>query len=54
MRFVYIDESSFNFNMKAPYGWSKKGEPLKIIYNQRLQVSLSLIAAITRKGLLCF
>ena len=54
MKFIYIDEQSYNLTGRPYYGWAPKGEDLRIKRRVRLNHSLSLTAAITDKGLLCF
>ena len=54
IKFIFIDEQSYNIERGTYYGWEEKGKPLVIPRKVRLQHSLSLISAITENGLLCF
>jgi hypothetical protein len=54
MRFIFLDEQSYNLTGKPYYGWALKGKPFRIQRKVRLQHSLSLIAAISNQGLICF
>ena len=53
-KFLFIDEQSYNLTARPYYGWALKGKPFKIERKVRLQHSLSLIAAISDEGLVCF
>ena len=53
IKFIFIDEQSYNIERGSYYGWELKGNPLDIPRGVRLHNSLSLISAITENGLLC-
>lgn len=48
-KIIYIDESSFNINMKLKYGYSKKGSKAVVI-TQPKSINYSLLAAISEEG----
>lgn len=53
-KFVFLDEQSWNLTEAGGYGWEEKRKSLIIERQDKMKPSLSLIAAITHKGILCF
>ena len=53
-KFVFLDEQSWNLTEAGGYGWEEKSKSLIIERQDKMKPSLSLIAAITHKGILCF
>ena len=51
-KIVSIDETSFDTHIRARYGWSKKGEPIKKIINTSARNRKTLTLAITKNGIL--
>ena len=51
-KIVSLDETSFDTHIRATYGWSKKGEPIKKIINTSVRHRKTLTLAITKSGVI--